>query len=103
VTGDLTLTPPDHYSASVLLKVVDQISDPNNPRLDKRIFAWWLMAGRHGLRAMTAEYVHHDKLDTVRIDVPEGITLCTSYLQRVLREAWEKDPTLPPDTPVVKG
>jgi hypothetical protein len=102
VTGDLTLVPPNDCYASVLLKMIDSVTGNANPRLNKRIFAWWLMAGRHGLKAMKADYTH-DGVDTIRIDVPDGKPLCSSYLQQVLRDAWEKDPTLPPDTPVVKG
>jgi hypothetical protein len=103
VTGDLTLVPPNDCYASVLLKMIDSVTGNANPRLNKRIFASWLMAGRHGLKAMKADY-KHDGVDTIRIDVPDGKPLCTSYLQQVLRDAWEKeDPTLPPDTPVVKG
>lgn len=102
VTGDLTLVAPDDCSASVLLKLVDAITGSANPRQNKRVFACWLLAGRHNLKAIKVPYVH-DQIDTIRIDIPEGQSVCTSYLQRALREAWEKDPTLPPDTPVVKG
>ena len=100
VNASMTLVPPRGCCASVLLKLVEPIS--GHGRKDKRLFAWWTMAGSHKGQEMQVEYIH-DEIDTVRIDIPEGASICTSYLQRLLREYWEEGEELPPDTPVVKG
>lgn len=96
-----SIMPPPDYNASVLLKQVaheqGRLGEPG-----QRIYICWLIAGRHSARAATASY-EHDGIDTIRVDVPASELMSRGYLEQQLREFYEQDPTLPPDTPVIKG
>lgn len=95
VLGSLTLIAPVNYRVSVLVKMVGIDSEK-----EQRIYAWWLSAGRWEVDAAAVSFSYTGE-DVLRIDVPEGAPLSLDYLNKVLRE-W-RDPTLPPDTPIVKG
>lgn len=95
------ISPPPGCHASVLLKqVAHEQSTPGNP--GQRIYVCWVIASRHSVKAASVAY-EHDGVDTIRIDVPAEIDLSRSYLEQQLRAFYEKDPTLPPETPVIKG
>lgn len=101
VRGDLQLSPPDGFHTSVLLKQV-ALKDGAAGERGEAYYICWLLAGRHGLRAAYADYVH-DGVDTVRIDVPDGTPMSLTFLQKQLTEFDASLPTLPPDTPIVRG
>jgi hypothetical protein len=95
VMGSLTVSAPVNYRLSVLVKLVAIDSET-----EQRQYAWWVAAGREDAEAVPVSFTYTGE-DVLRIDVPEGAPISTDYLNEVLA-AW-KDPTLPPDTPVVKG
>lgn len=101
VRGNLQLSPPEGFHTSVLLKQVAQKDGAAGQRGESH-YICWLLVGRHGIRAANAEYIH-DGVDTVRIDVPDGTLMSLTFLQKQLTEFDASLPTLPPDTPIVRG
>jgi hypothetical protein len=93
--GSLTLVAPVNYRASVLVKLVGIDTAQKH-----RVYAVWVVAGRDDADSVEVKYEYTGE-DVLRIDVPATAPLSTDYLNNVL-EGW-KDPTLPPETPVVKG
>ncbi len=95
VLGSLTLIAPVNYRVSVLIRLVGIDSEK-----EQRIYAWWTSAGRWDVDAAAVDFTYTGE-DVLRIDVPEGAPLSLDYLNQVLGK-W-RDPTLPPDTPIIKG
>src|SRR6185436_15590332 len=96
-SGPIEITPPANCCATVLLREVGR-----DTVREERYYAWWLVVGRAGALALTQTYTF-DGADTLRFDVPHDTLLSTDYLQQYLTAFWDSDPTLPPDTPIIKG
>lgn len=94
--GIRPLRPPKDYMASAVVRLMQVDTEK-----DQRIYAWWAVSGQYDGRAAEVTF-NFDGAHSVRFDIPRGGAISTSYLQPWLRYACQKDPSLPPSTPIIK-
>ncbi len=92
--GDVELVAPPGCCASVVLKLVSR--DDGH-----RYYSWWAVVGRNGMDRLAVSYKYTGE-DTIRMDLPEGVSLSAASLQPFLTAYLAGEGTEPPDTPIIR-
>jgi len=94
VKRSLTLVAPSGFLASAILRLVTRDGA-------RRIYAVWLVVGRHEDQALAVRYKFNGE-DAVRCDIPEGNFLSAARLEPYLKRFLKNEGKLDPDPPTIK-
>jgi hypothetical protein len=94
LAGDVELIAPPGCCASVVLKLVGR--DDGH-----RYYSWWAVVGRNGMDKLSVPYKFTGE-DTIRMDLPEGVSLSAASLQPFLTAYLAGEGNEPPDTPIIR-